>query len=263
MNEYMRDSIVEHAWHQFLYGYNGEERTKFLQSMADNHPIKLDSTDAAAVLISDYSLPIVDNPVKCDSYQMGSVAREHFSVVLVDAIVDQTIQQVELDKLNDKMKSFIKAVNRLLINPGFDDIHDISEFSKVLKEAKKFYSDEYIRMLQTGSFQGDITSLRLGFIDLNFFASYFKRALNMNRHFSVIIDQRKVGAVISQKAVIGIVTRRCTGDISMKIACEPRDWKTYYDLSGLLAEAAHDYSAVELDDCYAKYVKELRTKRMI
>jgi hypothetical protein len=263
MNEYMRDSIVEHAWHQFLYGYNGEERTKFLQSMVDSHPIKFDSTDAAAVLISDYSLPIVDNPVKCDSYQMGSVAREHFSVVLVDAIVEQTIQQIDLDKLNDKMKSFIKAVNRLLLNPDFDRIRNIEEFSKVLKDVKKFYSDEYIRMLQTGSFQGDITSLRLGFIDLNFFASYFKRALNMNRHFSVIIDQRKVGAVVSQKAVNGIVTRRCTGDISMKIACEPRDWKTYYDLSGMLAEAVHDYSAVELDDCYAKYVKELRTKRMI
>lgn len=263
MNEYMRDSIVEHAWHQFLYGYNGDERTKFLQSMVDSHPIKFDSTDAAAVLISDYSLPIVDNSVKCDSYQMGSVAREHFSVVLVDAIVEQTIQQVELDKLNDKMKSFIKAVNRLLLNPDFDKIRSIEEFSKVLKDVKKFYSDEYIKMLQTGSFQGDITSLRLGFIDLNFFTSYFKKSLNMNRHFSVIIDQLEVGAVVSQKAVNGIVTRRCTGDISMKIACEPKDWKTYYDLSGMLAEAVHDYSATELDDCYAKYVKELRTKRII
>lgn len=263
MNEYMRDSIVEHAWHQFLYGYNGEERTKFLQSMVDSHPIKFDSTDAAAVLISDYSLPIVDNPVKCDSYQMGSVAREHFSVVLVDAIVEQTIQQIELDKLNDKMKSFIKAVNRLLLNPDFDKIRSIEEFSKVLKDVKKFYSDEYIRMLQTGSFQGDITSLRLGFIDLNFFASYYKKALNMKRHFSVIIDQQKVGTVVSQQAVNGIVTRRCTGDISMKIACQPDEWKSYYDLSGMFAEAVHDYSAVELDDSYAKYVKELRKKHLI
>lgn len=263
MNEYMRDSIVEHAWHQFLYGYNTEKRTEFLQSMVDSHPIKLDNSEAAAVLVSDYSLPKVDNPVECDKYQVMTLAREHFSIVLIDAIVDQTIRQVELDKLNEKMKSFIKAVNRLLLSPGFDDIQDISEFSKVLKEVKKFYSDEYVKLLQTGTFQGDITSLRLGFVDLNSFAHYYKKALNMNRHFSVIIDQQEVGAVVSQKAVNGIVTRRCTGDISMKIACEPQEWKTYYDLNGMLAESVHDYSAVELDDCYAKYVKELRQKRMI
>lgn len=263
MNEYMRDSIVEYAWHQFLYGYNTEQRKEFLQSMVDSHPIKLDNTEAVAVLVSDYSLPKVDNPVECDKYQVMTLAREHFNVVLVDAIVEQTMRQVELDKLNEKMKSFIKAVNRLLLSPGFDDIQDISEFSKVLKDVKKFYSDEYVRLLQTGTFQGDITSLRLGFIDLNSFAHYYKKALNTRRHFSVIIDHQNTEALVSQKAVNGIVTRRCTGDISMKIACEPQEWGTYYDLNGMFAEAVHDYSAVELDSSYADYVKQLRKKQMI
>lgn len=262
MNDYMRYSIVEYAWHQFLYGYNGEERTKFLESMVDTHPVKIDG-DAAAVLVSDYSLPIVESSLECDKYQVMTLAREYMSVVLVDAIVEQSIRQVELDKLNDRMKSFIKVVNRLMINPGFDDIEDISEFSKILKEAKRFYSEEYVKLCQTGKFQGDITSLQLGFVDLNTFVTYYKKALGMKKHFSVIIDQQEVGAIISQKAINGIVTKRCTGDISMKVACQPEEWKTYYDLNGMFAEAVHDYSAVELDDSYAKYVKDLKKNRMI
>lgn len=263
MNDYMRDSIVEHAWHQFLYGYEGEELTKFLQSMAEKYPVKLDNTEPVAIYIDEYSLPIVENPVKCDVFQVKTIAREYTSVLLVDQIVEQTMRQVELDKLNEKMKSFINAVNRLMINPGFCGVSDISEFSKILKEAKKFYSEEYVKLLQTGTFQGDITSLRLGFVDLNFFMNYYKRALNTRRHFSVVVDCKGSGALVSQQALNGIVTKRCTGDISMKIACEPDSWKSYYDLTGMLAESVHDYSAVELDESYAKYIKELRKKRMI
>lgn len=263
MNEYMRDSIVEYAWHQFLYGYNGEKRAEFLQSMVDTHPIKMDSSDVAAVLISDYSLPKFENPMKCDKYQVSTIAREYMSFVLVEAIVEQTIKQIELDKLNDRMKSFIKNVNRLMMNPGFEDVQDISELLGILKESKKFYNEEYVKLLQTGSFQGNIASLKINFIDLNTFIHYYKKALNMRSHFSVIIDQQVVGARVSQQAVNGIITKRCTGDISMKVACQPEEWKTYSDLNGMYAESVHDYSGVELDDCYAKYVKELRKKNAI
>lgn len=258
MNEYMRDSIVEYAWHQFLYGYKGIERTEFLQSMPEHYPVKLDNTEAVAIYLDDYSLPIVENPVKCDEVQATMIAREYFSTVLVDAIVEQTIRQVEIDKLNENMKTFINAVNRIMISPGSKKIEDISEFSKVIKDVKKFYSDEYVRLLQTGTFQGDINSLRIWFIELNFFANYYKKALNMKSHFSVIIDCKKTGANISQRAVNGIITRRCTGDISMKVACEPEDWKTFVDLNGMLAEYVHDYNFVELDDSYGAYTKKLR-----
>lgn len=261
MNEYVRDSIVEYAWHQFLYGYKGMERTEFLQSMVSRYPVKLYNNEAVAIYLDDYSLPIVENPKKCDEYQVIAIAREYLNVVLVDAIVDQTIRQVELDKLNEKMKTFIDAVNRVLIGPGFEKIKDISEFSKVLKDVKKFYSEEYVKLLQTGTFQGDITSLRFCFIDLNFFANYYKRALNMKNHFSMIVDCKKTGATISQQAINGVVTRRCTGDISMKIACEPEEWKTFGDLNGTLAEYIHDYNVVTLDDSYDTYIKKVKRNR--
>ena len=35
MNTYMKSAIVTHAWHEFLYGYNNENRKKFLEEMLD------------------------------------------------------------------------------------------------------------------------------------------------------------------------------------------------------------------------------------
>lgn len=263
MNEYVKRMIVEQAWHQFLYGYNTDERSSFLRDMVEMYPVKIDNIEPVAVYVEDYSLPFVENQVKGDSYQVKTIAREYTSIVLVLAIVEQTMRQIEIEKLNDKMRAFIEAVNRVMINPGFDKIENLNEFVTVLKDAKKFYSDEYVKLLQTGKFQGDISSLKLSFVDLNFFVNYYKKALNMNSHFSILIDQQRTGSFISQQAINGIITKRCTGDISMKVACRPDEWKTYYDLTGMFAESVHDYSVVELDDSFPKYVKELRDKRMI
>ncbi len=260
MNEYMKNAIVNHAWHQFLYGYNGEERKKILEGMASSYPVKIDSDDPFAIYIDDFSLPMVESSYDVDVFQKKTIAREYFSVVLVDRIIEETISRVELDLLNERMTSFIDAVNRLMISSGHDNVKNIVEFSQVLKDAKKFYSNEYVKMIMSGKFQGDISSLRLGFLDLNFFYRYYKKAIGLNNHISVIIDQQKVGATISQQAVNGIVNMRCAGELAMCVACNPEEWKTYYDLNGQMIEYIHDYSAVELDDCYAQYVKKLKFK---
>lgn len=41
--------------------------------------------------------------------------------------------------------------------------------------------------------------------------------------------------------------RRITSCFSMKVACDPNEWLTYYDLSGEIAEDLHDYINIELD----------------
>ena len=263
MNAYMKNSIVNHAWHEFLYGYNTPERKEFLESMVDSYPVKLDCNDPVAVYIDDFMLPVVVGSVNKDRYREEAIAREYFSFVLVSAIVEQTTRQVKLEQLNERMKKFINNVNRLFISDDDMKITDIDEFRAVLEIAKKFYRDNYVKMMETGVFEGDINSLPIAFMDLSMFATYYKRALGMNKHFAVVLDYLGTGAVVSQKAVNGLVTRRITGDYSLKIACEPQDWKSYYDFSGQLAEAVHDYSAVELDSSYATYVKELRNKKGI
>lgn len=263
MNDYMKHNIINYAWHQFLYGYDNQDRKNSLLSMVRDYPVKFDNEDAVAIYVDDFSLPNLEIGSDVNYFQVETVAREYLSIVIVDKIVEDSMRMIEIEKLEERMKSFIANINRIMINPGMEEIYSISELASILKDTKKFYYEEYIKLIETGKFQGNIFGLRLSFMDLNFFIKYYKKALNMNKHFSVLIDNHNTSTLVSQKAVNGIVTKRCTGDISMKVVTDPGDWKVYYDLTGQLAEVVHDYSGMELDDSYSKYLKKIRDKRII
>lgn len=59
-------------------------------------------------------------------------------------------------------------------------------------------------------------------------------------------------------AINGYVTRRINSDISMKVACDPNEWMTYYDTTGILAENVHDYGVIELDNSLQIYTEQLK-----
>ena len=59
-----------------------------------------------------------------------------------------------------------------------------------------------------------------------------------------------------------MVGKRINADISMKVACQPGEWETYYDLSGQFVQCVHDYGVVELDDSLNQYVKKRKSERM-
>lgn len=263
MNEYMKNNIVNYAWHQFLYGIDTKERKEFLNSMLDDYPVKLDSDAPAAIHVNDFMLPIVEGLAQPDTYRVQSVAREFFSFTLVSDIVEQTVRQVGIDALNERMEKFIKSVNRLLVSNDDMTINDLEGFRKALLAGKQFYLEQYFRLMETGEFKGDFSTLPISFMDLNMFASYFKRALGMSKHFAVIVDCPHTGAVVSQRAVNDLITRRITADYSMKVMCQPEEWRSYFDLNGVMAEDVHDYSVVDLDGSYHEYVKKLMKKNGI
>ncbi len=258
MNEYTKRRIVTHAWHEFLYGYNGEERAKDLQDMCEMFPVSFDNTGAVAVYISDYSLPVVEDRVKCDPYQEKIIASEHLSLTILIAILNKSVKDIGIDELNERMSKFLERISSLFLEDRV--VVDIEELLEVLVRAREFYSSEYVKMVQTGKFQGNINDSGIKFMELIMFIENYKRALGMRGHFSVVIDQQQVGTVVSQKAVNTIINRRCCGDITMKVAVEPGEWKSYYGFNGQLAESVHDYSTVELDNSLYEHVKKLRLK---
>ena len=65
--------------------------------------------------------------------------------------------------------------------------------------------------------------------------------------------------VKSKQAINSLVVSRIM-DISMKIACQPDEWKMYYDLNGTLIEYIHDYNIVQFDDSYNEYMKKNKGK---
>lgn len=260
MNEYMKDAIVNHAWHEFLYGTNNEERKKFLESMVSDYPIKLDSDEAAVVYVDDFSLPNVEGRMNSLDTRVSSVAREYCSFTLVAALVEQTIRQNELVLLNEKLTRFIKSVNRLFVSDDDMSISDIEGLREALLVGKNFYKENYTKLMETGEWQGDFSILPISFLDFSSFVTSYKRALGRSKHFAFVLDYSGTGAIVSQKAVNGLVTKRIAGDAAIKVVSHPEEWKSYSDLNGMLAEDVHDYSSVDLDGSFGEYVNGLRKK---
>lgn len=259
MNEYMKSAIATHAWHEFLYGEAGEERKQFLDSMASDYPIKLDSNEPAVIYVDDFSLPKVDTVNNSDT-RVSSIAREYLSFALVAALVEQTIRQNELSLLNEKLSRFIKSANRMFVTDEDMSISDIEGLRNALVAGKKFYLENYTKLMETGNWCGDFSTLPISFIDLSTFATSYKRALGRSAHFAFVLDYQGTGVIVSQKAVNGLVTKRIAGDAAIKVVCHPEEWMSYSDLNGMLAEDVHDYSSIDLDGSFKEYVNGLRKK---
>lgn len=56
MSTNLKEQIMESNRHQFIYGYDGEERTKFLQSLETDYPISINMSNPMAIYMKDYSL---------------------------------------------------------------------------------------------------------------------------------------------------------------------------------------------------------------
>lgn len=80
MTEVLESVIVGESRHYFIYGKNGEERSKLLKSIADKYPIVLDMSTPSCVYMEDFALPVVANPVEYfDKIKRLTCAREFLS----------------------------------------------------------------------------------------------------------------------------------------------------------------------------------------
>ncbi|MDE5630153.1 MAG: hypothetical protein K2I70_00985, partial [Bacilli bacterium] len=55
--EYLESEIMGQSRHQFIYGYNGEQRKNFLENMANHYPIVLDEKSPMAIYVDEFGLP--------------------------------------------------------------------------------------------------------------------------------------------------------------------------------------------------------------
>lgn len=260
MNEYMMNSIATHAWHEFVYCRNDRNRKEFIEGMIKSYPIELDSDNPVLVYVDDFILPEVEGFSSPDKYRVLASAREYLSFTLVAAMIDQTIRQNDLVRLNDRLTNFIKDVNRLFLSNEDMEIKDIENLRTALLAGKDFYLENYFRLMETGNWLGDFSTLPISFMDFSSFIKTYKRAMGLSKHFGIILDYQGSGAVVSQRAVNGLVTKRIAGDAAIKVFSEPEEWKSYHDLGGMLAEDVHDYSSIDLDGSFGEHVKRLMNR---
>lgn len=250
------DEIIGQSRHQFIYGENGKRREDILRGIVLDNPIVCDQNEPGAIILDNNYLSGGESVYQIDSYRKLAISRENFNFAVAGKLLEAALS---LD-LNARSDEFLSRINRLFRDNG-QSIDDLESVVGVLYQARDFYKDGYRTYLETGEFPS-LDALPIRFMDLNSFMHYYKKLLNNQSYFSVIVDQQKPISSLSKRAINDVVGKRINKDISMKVACEPGEWETFYDLNGQIVEATHDYGVVELDDSLSQYVKRKKFERM-
>lgn len=261
MNQYTEDNIINTGWHQFIYGYNTKERTNFLKEITVHHPITLNRDCPQAIYIDNFSLPIIDSKCLIDKNLLSMVSRNYFDFTIYHQLLLELLNLDCFKELGGRDEIFLEYVNRLIINDGFDKIQSLESLKDCLLQAKNFYQEKYISLLTGTDFKKDIDDLIISSIFMRErYIKKFKEMINNKSYFVVIIDHKNSIPLISAQAINGYISMRCTADISMKIACDPSEWSSYYDLDGNFIENPHDYSIIELDQSLKEYTRIKKEK---
>lgn len=257
--EYLKNEIIGSNRHQFIYGKDNVKRKSFVKELDNMFPIKIDCDSPIAVCLNEFGLPNIstsDSILKSD--KVAILSREYLFFTIAHQILLKSRENIGFDLLNSKIEKLLMVLNKYSKNPDYPNISNLDELINILAQSKDFYKNYYINYLSGDSEEKNIDDIVLPFLELNFFISHYKRCLNINSHFGIIIDKDQDIALSSIKAINLLVGSRINKDISMKIVVEPGKWDSFVAPNGQFVEAVHDYGIVELDNSQSEYIKKLK-----
>lgn len=260
MVEYLKKEIMEQSRHQFIYGYDNDERTSFLKSLEDDYPIVVGCNRPIAIYMKDYSLPVIEHSCDIDRFRLSQVNREYFNLILIKNIISRIKDNQSL--LNDE--NTFKFLKQLYVVTSDRSSYDsFDSFDKDLDSSLAFYLSYYKDLLDGKDILPNINDVKIPFMMPDMIVPKIKKMLVNDSYFGIIIDKNMDYTLDTFKVINSYVSKRINGDLSMKVSCEPGKWKTYYDIVGEFIESTHDYGIVEFDDSYSKHTKELIKKYSI
>ena len=253
----IEQEIMGKSRHQFIYGENGVEREQFLRNLVHRYPITCNQDVPMAIYLENFSLPQVESiSHDVDDINLTIIAREYFNFSCFSNLMDAFQKQVSMEQLDGKMNQFLMIINRFFRNKKFEKIQSVEELDYILKQVQEMYREAYIQLLTCGNFPIRYEEMTISMLDFNMLMVYFKKMIHNRSYLAVIVDVQEEIPILSMKAINGFITKRNQENISMKVASEFQNFKTYEDLDGVFAEYLHDYEIIELDSSVRSYIKQ-------
>lgn len=260
MSKYINAQIMEQNRHQFIYGYNTDDRTKQIKDMVGEYPVKMDESTPMGIYLENHAIQTELPDYNVDKLLTTRMSKEYLSFAIAYTLLDRALQDSDFEVIPERVSTFLEVVNHLILQPGQANIQSLQELLAVLKIGLDFYEMNYKSTVETGAFTGNFSEVPISFLSLDTFLRYFKKMLNNNSYVAVVIDLKSPISGIATQAINEYFTKRCNADLSMKVVCEPGSWGTYYDFNGVPVEYIHDYGTVELDDSHQECMKRIRER---
>lgn len=249
--EYLKKEIMNQSRHLFIFGYNNQERSNFLQSLENDYPFTNELSNPIALYFDSFGLPRIENDLKNrNSYMLQAMSREYLSFLIASKILEKTIEY-NYDNLDDKLSWLINLTN-MNKNQNYGEIVCVKDLLNEFKISRDFYYDSYINYVKGLIENISIDDIAIPFLDLEMFVNQYKMCMDMQSYFGIILDKKNNISTLSVQAINNFIGARINGDISIKVAIEPDDWETYCGTNGQYIEAIHDYGTIDLDDSYTK-----------
>lgn len=242
--------------HQFIYGQNKEERRRILENIANDNQVEFNENQPISIYIDECILPHVDNISNNIDWEiLPIIINNYLNFTITYHMMEKVKKTEKLDILEAKIKILLDKINNLYLNGNFKDIESLDELIGVLKNARNFYKMEYEKMVQTGIFDMNIMELPIPFLELHTFVRHYKNMLNTN-NLSIMIDQQQRMPFTLQETINGMMKRSINGDFSIKVACNPYEWNSHYDLKGNLLILNEDYTIINIEEYHDKIYRK-------
>ena len=250
---YLKKTIMEQSRHMFIYGYNTDYRSNFLQSLEGEYPIIADSNKPVALYFDSLGIPKKDVSLKeKDLYLKNRICEEYLSFSLATKILEKTLEKTTV--LDSKLSRLLHLMNRLQ-NKSCEEIKTIEYLLKEIKTSRDFYYEYYFKYISGEVERIPIDKISIPFLEIDMFVSNFKTGINLDSYIGIIFDKKIPQEISWVKAINNLISRRINKDISIKVALEPDSWEIYTSTNGQLIEATHDYGTIELDDSLKDNIK--------
>lgn len=253
MSEYLKKEIMEQSRHHMIYGYDTPSRSDFINFLESSYPVVSDRDEPIAIKMVDYDLPKIEMVDFVDKFRVQQISREYFNLSMMKNIIKRIIDDGVLD--GERLEKFLNQLSSITSDDS--SYSSLDDFYKDLNDSLLFYLDGYKKMFSDSAFSLDFRNVKVPFVMPGMIVPKVKKMLNNGSYFGIIIDKHDDLSLNAVRMVNGYLSKRINSDISMKVFCEPDKWPTYYDMTGMLVEATHDYGVVEIDNSYSEYTKKL------